>query len=194
MNETQLYKSFNTIMDMLEVRGYDVENTRKQYGILELSKIYLDCSAPSFIFIDGEKKTKIFYFNSSQYKKHIKSFKFEEEDTEILHIIIILDTINHVILKSSAIFKKNKLKVQLFHLSEVIINISKHELVPLHELLSKKEEQQVLVEYMCTKYQIPWICKADPMAKFLGLEQGQIVKITHSSPTNGEYISYRVCV
>lgn len=194
MNETQLNKSFNTLMEMLEERGYDVEKTRKQYGMSELSKIYLDCSVPSFIFIDGEKKAKIFYFNNSQYKKHIKSFKFDEEDIDILHIIVMLDPINHVILKSAAMYKKHKLKVQLFHISEVIINISKHELVPRHELISKKEEQQVLAEYMCTKYQLPWISKSDPMAKFLGLEQGQIVKITHASPTSGEYISYRVCV
>jgi DNA-directed RNA polymerase I, II, and III subunit RPABC1 len=190
MNESQLYQSFNVVMEMLEARGYNTTSTKETCTSLELSKIFLG-SVPSSILVDNT--VRIFYFNHSQYKKHLKVFKFEEEEAPI-HMVILLEKINHTILKGNNAYKNFKIKCQIFHISDVMINISKHHLVPKHEVMSKKEEHHILSQYMATKVQLPWILKTDPMAKFLGLESGQIVKITHTSLTNGEYISYRTCV
>ena len=190
MNETQLYQSFTVIMEILDARGYNTSVARESCTPLELSKIFLS-SVPSSILIDNA--VRIFYFNHSQYKKHLKVFKFEEEEAPI-HLVVLLEKINHTILKGNNAYKNFKIKCQIFHISEVMVNISKHHLVPKHDVLPKKDEQTILTQYMATKVQLPWILKTDPMAKFLGLESGQIVKITHTSLTNGEYISYRTCV
>jgi DNA-directed RNA polymerase I, II, and III subunit RPABC1 len=195
MNETQLCQSFAVVLDMLEARGVDVTSVRETYSLDELSQTYL-CNSPSYVTISTDNRQyKIFYFNHSQYKKHIKTFNFEEEDSSMVyHIVILTEKLNHTITKSNSIYKEHKIKFQMFHINEVLINISKHHLVPKHEILTKKEEQSIVSQYMLTKIHLPWILKTDPMAKFLGLEAGQIVKITHPSPTNGEYISYRTCV
>lgn len=195
MNEQQLYQSFSVILEMLEARGYNISSVRESYSPLELSNIYANAS-PILIECSEDKtrKVKLFYFNHFQFKKHMKNFKFQEEDPLVLHILVVTEKINHTILKSSIVYKTHKLKCQLFYIGETMINISKHILVPKHEILSKKEEQKVLTEYMSTKTQLPWILKNDPMAKFMGLETGQIVKITNASPTNGIYVSYRTCI
>jgi DNA-directed RNA polymerase subunit H (RpoH/RPB5) len=190
MNELQLYQSFNVVMEMLDARGYNTTAARETCTPLELSKIFLGPVPSSIVVDDG---VRIFYFNHSQYKKHLKVFKFEEEDVPI-HMVVLLEKINHTILKGNNAYKNFKIKCQIFHISELMINISRHHLVPKHEVVNKKEEQAILTQYMATKVQLPWILKTDPMAKFLGLESGQIVKITHTSLTNGEYISYRTCV
>lgn len=190
MNELQLYQSFNVIMEILDARGYNTTSARESCTPLELSKVFLS-SAPSSILIDNT--VRIFYFNHTQYKKHLKTFKSEDEEASI-HFVVLLEKINHTIMKENTAYKNSKLKRQIFHISEVMVNISKHHLVPRHDVLPKKDEQTILAQYMATKVQLPWILKTDPMAKFLGLESGQIVKITHTSLTNGEYISYRTCV
>lgn len=190
MNESQLYQSFAVIMEMLETRGIDVSETRNACTPLELSSIFLSTN-PSSVVVNNA--VRIFYFNISQYKKHLKAFKFEEEDIP-LHLVIFTEKPNHTVLKGNAAYKQTNIKCQIFHIGEVLVNITKHHLVPKHEVLNKAEEQHILAQYMATKVQLPWILKTDPVAKFLGLESGNIVKITHTSITNGEYISYRTCV
>ncbi|MCX8197183.1 MAG: DNA-directed RNA polymerase subunit H [Candidatus Micrarchaeota archaeon] len=55
-----------------------------------------------------------------------------------------------------------------------------HELVPLHELLSKEESEKVLATYRVSRYQIPKIKAKDPALAGLGAKPGDIVKITRN--------------
>jgi DNA-directed RNA polymerase subunit H (RpoH/RPB5) len=92
-------------------------------------------------------------------------------------------------------YSKHGAQVRYFQCEAIINNPLNHILVPLHEKLSKEEEASVLKFYYAKKSQLPLIrFHEDPVARMLGLLPGDIVKITRSSPTAGEYIPYRVCV
>jgi DNA-directed RNA polymerase subunit H (RpoH/RPB5) len=45
-----------------------------------------------------------------------------------------------------------------------------------------------------SKLQLPHIHRGDVMAKWLGLRQGDVVRITRYNETSGEYYYYRYCV
>ncbi|RLG58193.1 MAG: DNA-directed RNA polymerase subunit H [Candidatus Hydrothermarchaeota archaeon] len=74
------------------------------------------------------------------------------------------------------------------------MDISKHVLVPKHEVLTEEEAEKVLKKYNITKSQLPKILISDPMVKKIGAKVGDIIKITRKSPTAGESIFYRVVV
>ncbi|RLG59325.1 MAG: DNA-directed RNA polymerase subunit H [Candidatus Hydrothermarchaeota archaeon] len=74
------------------------------------------------------------------------------------------------------------------------MDISKHVLVPKHEVLTEEEAEKVLKKYNITKSQLPKILISDPMVKKIGAKVGDIIKITRESPTAGESIFYRVVV
>jgi DNA-directed RNA polymerase subunit H (RpoH/RPB5) len=84
--------------------------------------------------------------------------------------------------------------VQIISLTQLLINIVEHRDVPKHEVITEVEKKELLEKYYINESNLPNILRDDPMAVYLGLTPGEIVRILRPSPTSGTYISYRICV
>ncbi|KAK4217798.1 RNA polymerase [Rhypophila decipiens] len=85
-------------------------------------------------------------------------------------------------------------QIECFLEEDLLVNITHHKLVPKHILLSRDEKTALLKRYRLKETQLPRILAKDPVARYLGLKRGQVVKIIRSSETAGRYASYRLCV
>lgn len=84
--------------------------------------------------------------------------------------------------------------IETFQESDLVVNITKHVLVPKHIVLSDAEKKELLQKYRLKESQLPRIQGLDPVARYLGLKRGQVVKIIRRSETSGRYASYRICL
>lgn len=83
-------------------------------------------------------------------------------------------------------------KIEYFEQKEVLINITKHDLVPTHEPLTTAEKNELLQRYDINESQLPKILKMDPVVRYFGVEPGTVMKITRRSETAGRYVTYRL--
>jgi DNA-directed RNA polymerase subunit H len=69
-----------------------------------------------------------------------------------------------------------------------------HVYVPKHEIMSKKDAEEVLKKYNCKPTELPLIFVNDPAILGLGVKPGDMIKITRASPTAGHSLYYRYVV
>ncbi|MDG7047533.1 MAG: DNA-directed RNA polymerase subunit H [Nitrososphaerota archaeon] len=79
-------------------------------------------------------------------------------------------------------------------MAENNVDISKHVLVPKHEVINNREASKLLEEYHIEVEQLPRITTNDPMVKALNAKAGDIIKITRDSETAGVTLYYRYVV
>lgn len=189
-NKDAIFKSFKTIMEMLEDRGYDVGGVSKDAGQELLNGFVSNNKILFEVVLDT---VKIVYCTSSKvkwadFKKH-----FEDSEPYNLYIVVIKDKMSQ---NNTKMLSALKLNIQVFDIKNLQYNVSRHVLVPKHELVTDEEEIKKLIHNfnLKSKFQLPLILKTDAMAKYLGLKNGDVVRITRVSPTAGEYVMYRCCV
>lgn len=69
-----------------------------------------------------------------------------------------------------------------------------HQLIPKHEIMSEDELKSVLKHYAIEKEQLPKIKVVDPVIQEIGVQAGEVVKITRNSQTAGEAFYYRLVI
>ena len=74
------------------------------------------------------------------------------------------------------------------------VKITNHVFQPKHEILSKKEAEEVLKKYNTKPSQLPYILINDKGLEDLDVRPGDIIKITRTSITAGESVYYRYVV
>ena len=123
--------------------------------------------------------------------KNLLSKTIETYNDENIKLIILLkEKGNGSILKE--INKEIYKNVEIFMNKNMIFNITHHEFVPKHVILSEEEEKEVLDKYSTPINKLPKILRTDPVAKYYGMKPNQICKIIRNSPEVGDYLYYRL--
>ena len=161
-----------------------------------------------FVFFPDEPKIGI---------KTIKTYCTRMQEENITRAIIVVQQGMTPSAKQSLVDMAPKYILEQFLESELLINITEHELVPEHVVMTTEEKQELLLRYKLKENQLMRIQAGDPVARYFGLKRGQVserdlrqssqltvftdplhssqvVKIIRSSETAGRYISYRLVV
>ena len=192
----RLFKVWKTLNKMMEVRGYKIDNIDYDKWISKLKESkMMDGIFTKVVDKDSNKKIRLYFQYFPDIKlnvENIKSYLTIMQDINANSGIIILSGKITQQAKQKIQEINKELQVEVFTVNELVVNIIEHELVPEHILLSKEDKELLLKRYKIKENQLPKILVTDPVARYLGLKRGDVVKIIRVSETAGRYITYRI--
>jgi len=201
---------YRTICEMVKDRGYTrvisghMLSSREEFvetmvfnGTIEKDDLTFTCSRPGKQVEQEQDSTEqdlIMIFFAKEESFGIKPMlalieKMTEE--KMRHCILIYPKTVTAPVKKHIL--KGKHRVEFFSEDELVLNITKHKLMPKHVLLTTKEKTELLTITGLKETQLPRILPSDPMAKYLGARRGDIVRIVRRSETAGKCVLYRAC-
>lgn len=208
-----LLRSRQTILDMLEERGYDTTVYRniapdQVLALAEGHSRALDIFVPKR---EGSNapcdRAVVVYVLQDRIRQKLGTFKRDIYDvppdssganevrrTDDL-VVIFNEPENDAFYKTALqMWQAEKARMTFFHIKSLVVNISKHVLVPPHRKLTAEEGAAEMARlHVTNKTQLPLIKHADPQARYLGLVPGDMVEILRPSPTAGIARVLRIC-
>ena len=117
------------------------------------------------------------------------------EEYNVTHSIIVTEKITH----STKKYIINELNnedfiIEMFLYQELTINISKHEYVKRHKIVSNETKLEILKKYKIKKHMLPSILITDPMCRYVCGKLGDIIKVTRIEETGGESDYFRLVI
>jgi len=206
-DEAEVYKLWRirkTVMQMCHDRGYlvtqdeldqSVDQFTEQFGSRpseghpsrgDMSVLVAHNDDPTdlmFVFFPEEEKVGI---------KTIKQYCTRMQDENISKAIVVVQTGMTPSAKQALVDMAPKYLLEQFLETELLVNVTEHELVPEHVVLTPDEKAELLARYKLKEHQLPRIQQGDTIARYFGLKRGQIIKITRPSVTAGRYVTYRI--
>lgn len=181
-------RSLQTLKSMLTARGIKAENFEQVGNPMDETRMHTFGG----VLVIFSEKTRIT-------DKEFNNFlNFASENGHSGGIIIVspskpsekvLEILRDYISK-----KENQL-VQIFYVSHLNFDISKHRKVPKHRIIGENEVEQLLKEYNIAKpSSLPKIDSQDAMAKWIGARPGDVIEITGLCVASAENKRYRYCL
>ncbi|RHN47672.1 putative DNA-directed RNA polymerase [Medicago truncatula] len=174
---TKLYRIQKTLLQMLSDRNYLVEETE------------LTMSREDFIFKYGKhmkrEQLEINKTHRNNPSEKICVF-FSDSDDAKLGVKIVRGFITRILqenVDSGILLHVGSKRLEVFMEDELLVNITKHECVPPHQVITEAEKRALLKKYTVKDTQLSRILTSDPVVRYYGLRP---------SETAGTYITYRI--
>ncbi|PNH06992.1 DNA-directed RNA polymerases I, II, and III subunit RPABC1 [Tetrabaena socialis] len=186
----EIIKSFDTIVDMM--RDRDLFTDLQDLVDYRDQQIMSVASSARLVFsIDfSAYATRIVYNMHPKFKVNDIKKLLDYEGTIIL---VSKEKPGTLALKGLDEAAHN---IHVFDVNELQFNVSRNALVPKHEPIRNEADIDAIIKSsrVKSKFNLPLIHNTDPMARYLALKPGELVRITRLSPSAGEYVSYRCCI
>ncbi|XP_065175101.1 DNA-directed RNA polymerases I, II, and III subunit RPABC1-like [Sycon ciliatum] len=183
VTQEELDQTLEQFKDQFGDRPSDNKPSRNDLSILVAHND--DPTDQMFVFFPDEPKVGI---------KTIKIYCQRMQEESISKAIIVIQQGMTPSAKQALTDMAPQYILEHFLESELLINITEHELVPEHVKMTTEQKQELLTRYKLKEAQLPRIQANDAVARYYGLKRGDVVKINRRSETAGRYITYRLVI
>ncbi|KAJ9115721.1 hypothetical protein QFC20_001048 [Naganishia adeliensis] len=197
----RMWKVNRTLKEMVRDRGYLVGDDEIQLPFTDFRAQFggsgaVDRSAMAWYTSrrEDQQDTIYIFFSDEENvaKKTVRKFIGDMEEKRFRRGIFVYRRKMTPAAKKVIQEMQSEYTMEDYAEADLIVNITKHFLVPKHEIMTPEEKQALLQRYRLRETQLPRIQLGDPVARYYGLRRGQVMKITRESETAGRYVTYRV--
>ncbi|XP_071686519.1 DNA-directed RNA polymerases IV and V subunit 5B-like [Rutidosis leptorrhynchoides] len=191
------YLSRRTLLEMLKDRGYDISDseinfTLKQFRELHGQDVDVDRLRISASHVsDSENKILAVFCGPGPVKVNVIRWittQIMNKDSLSRLIIVVQSHITNQAMKSVELFS---FKVEIFQITDLLVNITKHVLKPKHRVITDQEKEKLLKKFNLNEKQLPRMSEKDAIAQYYGLTKGQVVEVTYNGEITGLHVTYR---
>lgn len=200
MSIERMYRIYMTIKEMLKDRKYDKVEAGKDISTYDqFKKEFVICGKiekQNMNLVCKNSKTGVlimvcFLIDETIKSEHVKKIEKMMSGKVTKCILIYPNDITSQTRKH--LENLSGISIEKFAENDLIINITKHKLMPKYEPLTSAEKKLFLKETKFNKIHLPKISLDDPVSRYYGISRGDILKIIRKSETAGEYVTYRIC-
>ena len=175
-----------TLCRILIERKYTTKNINEIYD-----KIINSLVDDELLFTLDNKKYGIKFISTflTTIKKEVSIENFLNKNSDA-HKFIIINKLSDRAVKQILEYQST----EVFSMSELLIVIIDHHIVPLHILLNEDEKSKYFSEFNHHPRDMKKILVNDPVAKFYGAKVGDLFKIIRPSITSGKEIDFRMVI
>lgn len=203
-----IYNSRNTLLEQLEMQDYHVDDYLN-FTMNEVDAMMSNDQLDMLLHhnFNGKKIYIKYYFTLKQSSKQIKKealdgiiddlYTIDEKLTKKDTLVVVIDDEPNdtILTRLKYLYDHDGIFVVIHNIKRLQFNILMHQLVPLMEILSEKEESEFMTKHQIKdKSQLPEISRFDPHALVVGVRPGNICRIERTSATSLTNDYYRVCV
>ncbi|KAM3963339.1 DNA-directed RNA polymerases I, II, and III subunit Rpb5 [Aphomia sociella] len=183
----KLWRIRKTVMQLCHDRGYLVtqdeldqtlEQFKEQFGDKPSEKRPARSDLIVLVAHNDDPTDQMFVFFPDEAKigiKTIKTYCTRMQEENIHRAIVVVQAGMTPSAKQSLVDMAPKYILEQFLESELLINITEHELVPEHIVLTPDEKQELLARYKLKENMLMRIQAGDPVARYFGLKRGQLM-------------------
>lgn len=193
------YLARKTTLEMLKDRGYIVPNSEINQSLQEFRSIFGPKPDPdrlriSSVLSSDESKRILVIFCGPQLVKvnTMRGIAAQIVNKESLNSLILILQSKITNQAQKAVNEFN-FKVELFQITDLLVNITKHVLKPKHQVLTPREKEKLLKKYNLEEKQLPRMSVKDAIVRYYGYEKGQVLKVMYSGEITQSHVTYR-CV
>ena len=197
----KLFRVYRTIGNMLKKRGYNVPTDMLEVTPALFKEKFGEHPSRDGLTIlvekEDEDSNQLFVFFPEDERlgvKPIKTYLDRMRAENVMNGIIVLRVDITPYAKQALQEMSDQFRIEHFREAELLVDITKHQLVPEHIVLTPNEKSALLKRYRLKENQLPRIQPNDPIARYFGMKRGQVVKIVRPSETAGRYVTYRICM
>jgi len=195
----QYYNARVVLLDQLKKQGYDVSKY-ESFGINEIHSM-LQTSTLDMLLENETRKVYVHYFTGKSFKlKDIRETMDELLSSQLTKndgVIFVTQEEGNDTIKENVkqIWEEEQIFIILLCIKKLQFNVLEHSLVPLHEIITSKEIEEIMKKYKMKDISLfPEISRFDAVALSIGMRPGEICRISRPSKTAIISYYYRLCV
>lgn len=196
----RLYLGRRTVLEMLKDRGYGVDQSDIDMSLAEFRTRFGEVASQDLLhrlrfsvsrLSRPSEKVLVVFGGTDEIRKQAMStllFQLSHDSSRPRIMLVLQGKMNS---HARKLADQSSFQIETFLITDLLVNITKHQLLPKHEILSAEEQQSLLKKLDVQPSQMPRMLETDPIVKYYGLEKGQILKITYDGPSTGAFVTYR---